>query len=256
VDVGAYEFQPTGPPSISLQPLSQSVYSGTNVSLKAAAYGSPLLSWQWWFNDIAILSATNSSLALPSVTTNQAGNYFVVVTNTLGSSTSQVAVLTVLTAAPAVTLVQPINQTVQVGSNVILIVSVTGSLPLSWQWNFNGTAILGATNSSLSLPSVTTNQAGTYSVVVTNSFGSVTSQVAVLTVLGLPPGFAPVITLQPVSQTVSPGDTVVFSAQATGSMPMVWQWLFNKSPVSGQQLESDIKRRHHEPGGNLFGESN
>jgi len=157
VDVGAYEFQPTGPPSISLQPLSQSVYSGTSVSLKAEAYGSPPLSWQWWFNDTAILSATNSSLALPSVTTNQAGNYFVAVTNTLGSSTSQVAVLTVLTAAPSVTLVQPINQTVQVGSNVILTVSVTGSLPLSWQWNFNGTAILGATSSSLSLPSVTTN---------------------------------------------------------------------------------------------------
>ena len=233
VDMGAYEYQAPGPPFISVQPFTQTMYSGTDVSLQAGAYGSVPLSWQWWFNDTAIPNASNSSLSLPAITTNQAGNYFVVVSNTLGAATSQVAILTVLAAAPAVTLLQPTNQTVQVGSNVTLMVSATGSLPLSWQWSFNGTALPAATNSSLSLPSVTTNQTGTYSVVVTNPIGSVTSVVAVLTVFAPPPGFPPSITIQPASQTVSVGSTVTLAAEATGSMPMFWQWLFNKTPISG-----------------------
>jgi len=100
VDMGAYEFQASGPPFIYIQPVSQIVYSGSDVSFKAPAFGSTPLTWQWWFNQAAILNATNASFALTSITTNQAGNYFVVITNLLGSVTSQVAVLTVLTSAP------------------------------------------------------------------------------------------------------------------------------------------------------------
>jgi hypothetical protein len=214
VDMGAYEFQFPGAPSISLQPRDQAVDSGNDVDFTVGAAGSLPLSWQWWFNGVPVHDATNASLALPSVRTNQAGGYSVVITNSLGSVTSQVAVLTVKNAAPSVTLLGSVYQTVNTGSNVTLAVSATGSLPLSWQWNFNGSVVSGATSSSLALPGVTTNQAGTYSIVITNAFGSVTSEVAILTVLGKtsPP--------QPGTKYVwqnSPSPTPPYTSWATAS---------------------------------------
>jgi hypothetical protein len=230
IDMGAYEFNATkeGPPVVKVQPLSQTAVSGTNVILQLVVYGAPPLSWQWWFNNAAITDATNSSLTLWNVTTNQAGDYFVVVTNSLGSTISQVAVLTVLPGLPPSITVQPPSQTVISGTNVTFRPGFFGADPLSWQWWFNQAAITDATNSVLTLWSVTTNQTGDYFVVVTNSLGSATSQVAVLTVL---PGIPPSIILQPLSQTATPGSSVTFTADATGMLPLNWQWLFDGNPI-------------------------
>lgn len=185
VDMGAYEYSA---PVITTQPASQTVYAGTNVTFTVAASGASALQWQWWFNHLAIRNATNSALILSAVTTNDAGSYSVVITNNSGAVTSQVAILTVIEAKPSIT-VQPVSQTVLAGSTVSFTSEAVGSLPLSWLWQYNGTAIPAATGPTLALPSVTTNQAGSYSVVITNPVGSVTSQVAVLTVLASsPPG--------------------------------------------------------------------
>ncbi|HZR17008.1 MAG TPA: choice-of-anchor Q domain-containing protein [Verrucomicrobiae bacterium] len=214
IDIGAYEFQFPGAPSISQQPMDQTVDSGNDVIFSVGAAGSLPLSWQWWFNGNPLHDATTANLALTSVTTDQAGGYSVVITNSLGSITSRVAILTVTNVAPSVTLLGPLYQTVNTGSNVTLAVSATGSLPLSWQWNFNGSVVSGATSSTLALPGVTTNQAGTYSIVITNAFGSVTSEVAILTVLGKtsPP--------QPGTKYVwqnSPSPTPPYASWATAS---------------------------------------
>ncbi|HLH55311.1 MAG TPA: immunoglobulin domain-containing protein [Verrucomicrobiae bacterium] len=179
VDMGAYEYSA---PVITAQPMSQTVYTGTKIVLSANASGARPLSWQWWFNQAPLGAATSSNLTLSAVTTNQAGNYWAVVTNITGAATSQVAVITVLDSKPLIT-VQPVSQTVLAGSNVTFTVGAVGSLPLSWQWQFNGAATLGATNPSLALTFITTNQAGLYSVVITNALGSITSQVALLTVV-------------------------------------------------------------------------
>jgi hypothetical protein len=226
VDMGAYEFQSPVGPLINVQPLSQAVYAGGNVTFTVGVRGSLPLSWQWLFNGTVVSTATSSSLTLVAVTPDRAGGYSVVVTNNLGSVTSQVAVLTVEGAAPLITQ-EPLSQTVYAGSNVIFTVAAASSLLLSWQWQLNGTAIPGATDSSLALLAVTTNQVGGYSAVVTNTLGSVTSQVAILTVLDT----APVITLQPLSQTVSFGSNVNFTVGATGSVPLFWQWLFNATAI-------------------------
>ena len=60
-----------------------------------------------------------------------------------------------------------------------------GTLPLRYQWRFNGTNLLGATNGALSFVSVSMTNAGSYSVVITNLAGSATSAVATLTVSAL-----------------------------------------------------------------------
>jgi hypothetical protein len=87
-----------------------------------------------------------------------------------------------LTPTPPSITTQPTNQTVVVGGTASFTVVAGGTLPLSYRWNFNGTNLSGATNTTLTLTNVQLSQAGNYAVVVTNLYGSVTSSSAVLTV--------------------------------------------------------------------------
>ncbi|MDD5139888.1 MAG: immunoglobulin domain-containing protein [Verrucomicrobiales bacterium] len=128
--------------------------------------------------------------------------------------------------APSITR-HPTNQTVMVGDAVTLDVTVTGAAPLSFQWHFNEGDITNATNNALLLSNVQLAQGGVYSVTVSNSFGSVTSSNAVLTVVGVPP----TITVQPQDQWVYEGKTVTFRVAATGSAPFWYQWEKNGSPL-------------------------
>jgi hypothetical protein len=228
VDIGAYESQLPSAPFITQQPPSQAALAGTTVNFSVGLRGSPPFSWQWLFEGTRIPDATNSILTLSPVMTNQAGGYSVMVTNVMGSVTSQVAILTVEGAPPQINQ-QPLNQTVYVGSNVEFTVGTVSLLPLAFQWRHNGSAIAGGTDWLLTIPSVQTNQAGGYSVVITNFLGSVTSQVAVLTVLDA----APSITVQPISQTALAGSTVTFTVGASGSLPMFWHWQLNKNAIPG-----------------------
>ena len=81
---------------------------------------------------------------------------------------------------------QPANQTVNQGSNATFSVTAAGTAPLSYQWWFSGSSLLGATNASLTLTNVQPANAGSYHVIVTNVAGQVTSSDATLTVLLLP----------------------------------------------------------------------
>ncbi len=85
---------------------------------------------------------------------------------------------------------------------------------LSFQWQFDSTNIAGATNAALTITNVQAVNAGTYTVIVTDPAGSITSSNAVLTVL-----FPATITSSPSSQSVPAGTTVAFSAAASGTAP-------------------------------------
>jgi hypothetical protein len=93
--------------------------------------------------------------------------------------------------APPLILAQPTNLVVMPGTNVTFGISLIGSPPFQFQWLFNGTNILDATNASYSIPSVAASNAGSYSVIVSNVAGSVTSSNAWLTVF-----FSPTVALQ------------------------------------------------------------
>jgi hypothetical protein len=170
--------------SITVQPQSQTAVSGTNVILAVAAAGVAPLNYQWQFNGAALVGATGTNLTLANVQSTNSGSYQVVVSNPAGSVSSAVAVLTVV-APPAIT-VQPTNQTVLAGSAVEFDVAASGTVPLNYQWQWNGTNLDGAVSQTLSLTNVQPAQAGSYSVMVTNAGGSATSAVAVLTVAGPP----------------------------------------------------------------------
>jgi hypothetical protein len=128
--------------------------------------------------------------------------------------------------APAITA-QPQSQSIDLNSNAAFQVSASGTEPLTYQWYFNGTnAIASGTNSQLSLINVLAELAGNYNVVVSNPAGSVTSTVALLTVI-LPQLTVPVINTQPKSQGAAVGSDVSFDVAADGTPPLLYQWFFN-----------------------------
>src|SRR5262245_45048314 len=92
---GGFGQAQTVPPTITLQPRSQSVSVGANVTFRVTAAGTPPPGFQWGWNDAPLAAATNSTLALTNVTLAQAGAYFAIVSNDGGSATSAVAVLNV-----------------------------------------------------------------------------------------------------------------------------------------------------------------
>src|SRR5208283_2204089 len=74
----------------------------------------------------------------------------------------------------------PQNQLAALGGNTTVSAVVTGTSPLAYQWQFDGTNLAGATNAALSLPAVAYAAAGSYNLVVTNNYGAATSFVAAL----------------------------------------------------------------------------
>jgi hypothetical protein len=132
--------------------------------------------------------------------------------------------------SPTITA-QPQNQTVAPGASVSFAITANGTAPLSYQWKFNDSDVAGATNPTLTLSNVQAANAGSYSVVVSNAGGSVTSSPAALTVTR--PATPPSITQPPQPQTVDAGANVTFTVVATGDAPLSYQWKFNGVDIPG-----------------------
>lgn len=130
--------------------------------------------------------------------------------------------------APSFTT-QPTSQAGVTGGSVTFTVAVTGNPTPTLQWKKDGTNIASATNASLTLTNLQASDAGTYTVVATNSAGSATSNGAVLTVTS---SSAPSISVQPEGHTVATGSSVVFGVTASGG-GLSYQWKKNGTPVGG-----------------------
>ena len=172
----------TNPPSITVQPLSQTNNVGANISFTVTASGTAPLAYQWRFFATNLLGSTATSHSITNIQLTNAGNYTVVVTNAFGSITSAVATLTVNAFSAPTIATNPQSQTVTVGANATFTVVANGSAPLSYQWRFGNAAISAATNASYTRSNAQLVDAGNYTVVITNSVGSITSSPAVLTV--------------------------------------------------------------------------
>ena len=177
-------------PSITTHPSNQTVLQGQPATFTVVAAGSAPLSYQWQRNQVNISGATSASYTISSASLADHGaNFRCVVTNSVSSATSNEATLTV-NAPPTITG-HPANQTVTQGQPATFGVTASGSPTLTYQWQRNQTNISGATSPSYTLTSTTAADNGArFRCLVTNSFGTATSDEATLTVQPLPPVLA------------------------------------------------------------------
>lgn len=172
------------PPALVVRPRNTSAGVGGTALFAVEAKGAGALTYQWSFQGLNLSKQTNDTLVIENVQVADAGDYQVLVTDLFGSTLSRAAKLTVF-VAPVITT-QPARVAVSLGTNASFCVEATGSVPLRFQWRRNGVNIAGATNACYLLPKVQVEDGGNYSVVVSGPGGSILSQEARLSVLGLP----------------------------------------------------------------------
>jgi hypothetical protein len=179
-------------PNIVSQPLSRTNAAGTTATFSVGASGTAPFAYRWYKSNTAlsdggnVLGSMSATLTLSNVMGGDAGSYSVVITNVYGVVTSGVASLTVLNDPSIAT--QPVSRTNAAGTTATFSVAASGSTPFTYQW-FRGVTALadggnvsGSTMNLLTLSNVQSTDATNYVVVVNNNWGSVTSQVAQLTV--------------------------------------------------------------------------
>lgn len=212
------------PVQITSQPVATTVNQNATATFTVVATGTDV-HYQWRKGNVDITGATTNTLTLSNVQSADAGNYRVLVSNAVSSLTSNPAALTVIT--PIVITAQPQSLTIVAGQKANFSVTATGTNP-TYQWQKDGTNIVGAIARTLSLNGTTAADAGVYRVVVSNSAGSVPSADATLTV-NVPPS----ITTQPTDVKIGVGGTATFTVVATGTAPLSYQWRKGNSAILG-----------------------
>ena len=219
-------------PTITTNPQSVTLSTGAPVSFSAAATGTPMPSISWLESadngqTYAIIGGESSpTLSFIAEPANNGELFEARFVNSAGTATTTPAMLTVVTA-PTITT-NPQSQSVVAGMADTLTAAATGTPAPAVQWELstdNGgtySTIAGATNTTLSLGAVTVGENGfEYEAVFTNAAGTATTTPATLTVS---PAVAPTITTDPLSQSVSSGTDVIFTAAATGTSPVNVRW--------------------------------
>ncbi|MGH9886805.1 MAG: immunoglobulin domain-containing protein, partial [bacterium] len=206
--------------AITAQPASRTAFVGQTATFSVAATGSPVLAYQWRRNGAAIGGANAASFTTPVLTGADSGaSYTVVVSNPVNSVTSAAAVLTVNAAvAPSITQ-QPASVSVRANDPASFSVIAGGTAPFTYQWRFNGANIAGANASTFTIPQAQNGDAGSYTVVVSNAAGSVTSAAATLTIA--PPGVNLALH-QPATASSSQGGGLEASNATDGDLATRW----------------------------------
>ena len=208
-------------PSITLAPASQNATPGQTLVLNVRSAGSPLPNLQWLRNGVVLSGATQASLRIP-VNLASAGNYSVVATNGSGSVESAPAQITVTpNQQPPSIDVHPQSVGALEGARVEFVSQASGYPEPTFQWLRNGIDLADATGSSLTLIATDAN-AAEYSVVTSNSLGSVESNTAELVVGNV--AVPPTITSHPADHTIMQGTSLQLSVAANGIPTPTYQW--------------------------------
>jgi hypothetical protein len=132
---------------------------------------------------------------------------------------------------PPTIIQQPADLAVPLGATAVFQVTASPG-PLAYQWWFNETVLLSATNRALTITNVQPADGGGYSVVVTNVSGAVTSRVATLQAGGVSPQLTPTGSFQDTAAEL--GMPFAFSVSASGDAPLAFQWYLDGQSLAGQ----------------------
>ncbi len=240
------------PPTVTQNPQNATATAGETATFKAAASGSPTPTVQWqvssnhgssWTDDTEDSGNRTDTLTVAAAASAQNGyEYRALFTNAAGSQESGAATLTVQ-VAPTVTT-NPQNATVHAGETATFKAAASGTPTPAVQWEVSSnhgsswaadTADAGNKTDTLKVASVTLAQSGyEYRAVFSNVVGSRTSSAATLTVQT-----APAVTLNPVSATLTAGETATFTAAASGSPTPSVQWQVSSNGGSSWAADTD-----------------
>jgi len=222
------------PPAVAITSPATGLQVISPVTLTVAAQAvdsAGIASVSFYANGVLIGTAASSPYSVQWVNPGVGGYALAAVAldNNELSRTSPVVNVTILPSEFEFAIVtQPVGQTAKVGSSVTFSVATTGTGAVTYQWYQGTTPLTGQTESSLTLFPVNSGDAGSYTVTATSGDVTLTSTPAVLTVAQ-----PPVITTQPLGQTVPIGANVTLSPQAGGDGPFFWQWLLNGASIPG-----------------------
>ncbi len=227
----------TGAPEIIVPPVNQTNLIGSTAAFFAQAVAgatnvSPLV-YQWQFNGTNLTDGGNISgsagqtLSISNLTLSDAGVYSATVSNSLASVTNSA----VLTVSDISVTFNPSNQAAIAGGTASFAIEATGTPPLNYQWQENGTNLSNGTAASgtifsgvnsniLTLQNISEGDSGAvFQCVVTNDAGSVAVSADAMLTAG-----DPVLLSTPQPLTVNPGGTANFTVSAAGSGPFSYEW--------------------------------
>jgi Ig-like domain-containing protein/immunoglobulin I-set domain protein len=218
------------PPVITQQPTGLTNLAGSTATFTITATGtSP--SYHWLKNGTNVLTdggkisgSGSLTLTITNVLGADDGQYSIIVSNAAGAVTSSNAPL--LVVDPYI-LTQPSNTTNTIGSTVMFSVTAVGTTPFAYQWSWEGYGLFNETNRTLTLNHISDSDAGNYTVVISNAYGSVTSSPALLVT------FPPLIVTQPADFIAILGQPASFSVDVNGQTPFSYQWQKNGTNIAG-----------------------
>jgi formylglycine-generating enzyme required for sulfatase activity len=221
-DSGTLAVTINRPPTITTQPISQTIVSGSTATMTVEVSGTAPFTYQWYRGNVGSTTApigTNSaSFTTPTLTATT--RYWVKVSNGSGEVSSSSCIITI-GVAPSITT-QPVSTTINSGSTATLSVVAGGSTPLTYQWYQGavGTTTSPVGTNSASFTTSTLTATTTYWVRVSTAAGNINSNSATVTVNPV----APSITTQPASTSTNSGSTASLTITATGTAPIIYQW--------------------------------
>lgn len=241
-------ISPCSPPSITTQPSSQTITTGSSATLTVQATGAT--SYQWYRGNVGDTSTpVSSSQSFTTPQLNTTTSYWVRVTNSCGSTNSNLATITVTQqCVPASITTQPVSQTINAGTTATLTVAANGTAPLSYQW-YQGavgdTSTPVSTSQTFTTPQLNTTTS--YWVRVSNSCpnGTANSNLATITVTQQ---CVPVsITSQPANPATSVGSGITLVVGTGGTAPFTFQWYTGESPDTSQPVVGETTHAYAVP---------
>ncbi|HVM48302.1 MAG TPA: pectinesterase family protein [Candidatus Acidoferrum sp.] len=235
-------------PGIVTNPADYSGNPGDNVSFTVAinTNAATPLTYQWYavaagvtnaltdgltVNGSTLSGSTNASLAIANVQIADSGYYYVTVTNSYGSSVSAQALLNITPggSAPTILSISLTNAVLTAGQGTNVSVRATGTPAPAYYWLDNSNNLLLYGTSQLTLTNLQPTNSGTYTVIVSNTLGTDSTNFTLAIYV------PPCITQQPTNVLVNLGDPVTFTVVEGGcALPApTYQWLKNGSVISG-----------------------